>query len=275
MDDAGDIATVLHGTALEGRPVEEGLGGTFLIADIGPDELLDGWRAARGVMPVTGRWPVMTLPGDLYHEPEPSELEELDLASQTVDPWSVFRRWTDDEPMSEWRIQEYVTSFLGAELVQRVNKQLDAPVTAAVLDRWTYDTLLSDPALAARAHERFGWSVGTQNWYRPSEAQLVLLPTPSQWLTPGWVSYFGATGDDRRQALCAALRQWERRWGAELVASWGTMLQLVVSRQPAAGGQAWELAGQLKAVGGSLQVEHWILALAVSRSDAWFLHDRP
>jgi len=36
-----------------------------------------------------------------------------------------------------------------------------------------------------------------------------------------------------------------------------------------------ELAGQLKAVGGSLQMEQWMLALAVSRSDAWFLHDRP
>jgi hypothetical protein len=275
MDDAADIAAVLRGTALEGRPVGEGLGGTFLIAGIGPDDLLDAWRAARAVTPVTGRWPVMTLPDDLDYEPEPVELEELDLAARTVDPWSVFQPWTDDEPVSRSWIQDYVTSFLGADVVQRASGELDAPATRAALDRWTYDTLLSDPALAARGHERVGGLVGTQNWHRWPEAQLVFLPTASQWLTPGWFDYYGATCEDERRALCAALWQWERRWGAELVASWGTMLQLVVGRQPAAGEQAWELAGQLKAVGGSLQFEQWMLALAVSRSDAWFLHDRP
>ena len=135
--------------------------------------------------------------------------------------------------------------------------------------------LLSDPALVARGREWVESLVGTRNWHQVPEAQLVLLPTASPWLAPGWVSYFGATCDNGPQALCAALRQWENRWGAELVACWGTMLQFVVSRQPAPGEQAWELAGQLKAVGGSLQVEQCILALAVSRSDAWFLHDRP
>jgi len=275
MDDAGDIAAVLRGTALAGRRVEEGLGGTFLIAGIGPEELLDGWRAARAVTSSTGRWPVMTLPGALWHEPEPVELEELERAARTVDPWSVFRRWSVDEPLSEWRIEEYVSAFLGAEALQQAREQLDSPVTAAVLDRWTYDTVLSDPSLAARTREGVDWMVGTRNWHRVPEAQLVLLPTVSPWSAPGWISYFGAARDNGQQALCAALREWQRQWGAELVASWETMLQFVVGRQPAVGEPAWELAGQLKAVGGSLQMEQWMLALAVSRSDAWFLHDRP
>ena len=77
------------------------------------------------------------------------------------------------------------------------------------------------------------------------------------------------------EALAAAIREWEQQWGAELVASWGTMLQFVVSRQPNLGEQAWQLALQLLAVGGSLQSQSWELALAVTRSDAWFLHDRP
>jgi hypothetical protein len=112
----------------------------------------------------------------------------------------------------------------------------------------------------------------------------VLLPTPVQWLAPAWFNYWGAIskanridrgGDPGRDGLAAAIRQWEQQWGAELVASWGTMLQFVVSRRPALGEQAWQLALQHLAVGGSLQTPAWELALALTRSDAWFLHDRP
>jgi hypothetical protein len=71
------------------------------------------------------------------------------------------------------------------------------------------------------------------------------------------------------------MRQWEQRWGAALVAAWGTMLQFTAQRRPEPGPQAWKLAGQLMAVGGSLQCEQWQLAIALTRGDAWFLHDRP
>jgi hypothetical protein len=53
------------------------------------------------------------------------------------------------------------------------------------------------------------------------------------------------------------------------------MLQFVVGRQPALGEQAWQLALQHLAVGGSLLTPPWELALALTRSDAWFMHDRP
>jgi Domain of unknown function (DUF4253) len=122
-------------------------------------------------------------------------------------------------------------------------------------------------------------------------ASLVFLPgfdvsikPGAEKLAPAWLNYFGARektartdlGDDPgRKGLAAAIRQWEQQWGAELVASWGTMLQFVVARQPTLGEQAWELALQLLAVGGSLQSQSWELALAVTHSDAWFLHDRP
>jgi Domain of unknown function (DUF4253) len=77
------------------------------------------------------------------------------------------------------------------------------------------------------------------------------------------------------RGLAAAIRQWEQQRGAELVACWGTMLQFVVGRQPALGEQAWQLAVQQLAVGGSLQMPPWELALALTRSDAWFMHHRP
>jgi hypothetical protein len=144
---------------------------------------------------------------------------------------------------------------------------------------------LADPAALEQAWPRAAPYVGTRQWFTPRDgAQVVLLPTSTQWLAPAWLNYFGTTekaarvelGDDPgRKGLAAAIRQWEQQWGAELVASWGTMLQFVVGRRPALGEPAWQLALQHLAVGGSLQTPPWQLALALTRSDAWFLHDRP
>jgi hypothetical protein len=53
------------------------------------------------------------------------------------------------------------------------------------------------------------------------------------------------------------------------------MLEFFVSTPPDLGEQAWEVAGQLKAVGGSLDMDRWELALALTRSTAWLVHDRP
>jgi hypothetical protein len=39
------------------------------------------------------------------------------------------------------------------------------------------------------------------------------------------------------------MRQWDQRWGAALVAAWGTMLQFVAERRPEPGPHAWEVAG--------------------------------
>jgi len=275
MDDPEQIAAALRGTALQGHPVEEGLGGTFLVADVEPAQLLDAWRAARSATPTTGRWPVLTGVGELYVEPTDDDIAALEQAARTVDPWSVYRRWGADEPVSVDDLRLYVPSPPTVDLVARAARELTLPMTRAAVERWTWQTLLADPVLTEWGHRQSAWIVGTRTWYIPQEVQLVLLPTPKQWLAPAWIRYFGA-GDPRMwEALAAGIRLWEQQWGAELVACWATMLQFLVSRPPAAGEQAWQLAQQLKAVGGSLQMGPWQLAFAVTRSDAWFLHDRP
>ena len=275
MDDPEQIAAALRGTVLQGHPVEEGLGGTFLVAGVEPAQLLDAWRAARSVTPTTGRWPVLTGVGELYAEPTASDVAALEQAARTVDPWSVYRRWGADEPVSENDLRLYVPSTPGVDLAARAARELALPTSRAALERWTWQTLLADPVLTEWGHREAASLVGIRTWYTPSEVQLVLLPTPKQWLAPAWVSYFGAGDPQLWQALAAAFRLWEQRWGAELVACWATMLQFLVTRPPAAYEQAWQLAEQLKAVGGSLQMDRWQLAFAVTRSDAWFLHDRP
>ena len=272
---AGDIAAALRGSTLEGHPVEEGLGGTFLVQDVDPSRVLEAWQAAHAAISVTGRWPVFTLPGDLHHEPEPAELVELDRAARTLDPWSVYRRHGADEARDRQDVERYVEAFLGAEMVELALQRLPLPTTSHALQRWVYDTVLADPHLVAQAFSGYGHLVGTSRWHTWPEVQLVLLPTTAQWLAPAWVSYFGAARDNGYPAWAAAMRLWDQRWNAGLVAAWGTMLQFTAPRQPEPGPQAWDLAGQLMAVGGSLQCEQWQLAIVLARGDAWFLHDRP
>ncbi|GAA2634825.1 DUF4253 domain-containing protein [Paractinoplanes durhamensis] len=260
------IAAALRGTVLDGHAVEEGLGGTFLVDDVDPTDLVTSWQAARR----TGRHPVFTLPGDLDHEPEPAELASLDQSARTTDPWSVYRRADYQQ-----EVERYVAAFLGPGMVDRAVEQLPRPTTDAALQRWVYDTVLADPSPAARVAPGFAYLIGTKRWHTWPEVQLVLLPTTSSWLAPAWVNYFGAARPDGQAAWAAALWQWDQHWGAGLVAAWGTMLQLLTTRRPAPGDQAWQLAGQLLAVGGSLECEQWQLAIALTQDDAWFLHDRP
>jgi hypothetical protein len=275
VDDPDQVMVALRGSVLDGQVVEEGIGGTLLVADVDPDRLLDVWRAARSVVARTGRWPVLTGTGELDAEPSVAEVAALERAGRTVDPWLVFRRCRDEDPIGEDALGSYVPGLFGAELVARAAAELDLPTTGPVLERWIWRTLLVDPVLAERAHDSAASLVGTRTWFTPVQVQLVLLPTPTQWLAPAWVSYFGALDRQRIEGLAAAIRQWERLWGAELVACWGTMLQFVVARRPALDEQAWQLAEQILAVGGSLQMPPWQLAFALTRSDAWFLHDRP
>lgn len=269
------IAAAFHGTVLQDRPVEEGIGDTVIVDEVDPGRLLEAWRAARAVVPSTGRYPVFTLPGDLHHEPTPAEIDDLARAARAVDPWTVFRRHRDGHPMEPWRVESYVSAFLGAGGPPSAAGPPPAPASEPELDRWLYDTLLADPVLADHARRWYEPLVGTRTWHPVREVQLVLLPTTSPWLAPAWISYFGALRPGGPEAWAAAMRQWHQRWGAELVAVFSTTLHLVVARQPQPGPPAWELAGQLLALGGSLQHKQWQLAMAVARSDAWFLHDRP
>ncbi len=273
--DIEETAAALHGTALDGHRVEEGIGDTLILENIDPDHVLAAWRAARSVLPVTGRWPVFTGPGDLHWEPTDADVAQLAAAADAIDPWSVYRRYRGDSELDDWHVQDYVRAFLGHEVRELAAAELSAPMTQHELDRWTYERILADPALATAMQHKYASMATTERWHSMDAVQLVLLPTPKQWLAPAWIVYFGAARDQGYEAWAAAMMQWEQRWGAELVAAWGTMLQYVVTRRPAPGAEAWELAGQLLAVGGSLQMEQWQLASALTCGDAWFLHDRP
>ena len=275
LEDPEDVADVLHGTELDGLPVEEGLGDTLVITGLDPGRLLPAWQVARAALGRTGRWPVLTRIDEQWQD---VDAEQASSDMDAIDPWTIYR-WTGFNS----RIPPEEAHLWLPDFLDFPDPSLE--LSLATVERATWERLLADPVALDQAQRRADHLVGTGQWFTPpGGAQLVLLPTPVQWLAPAWLDYHGATekaarpdlGDDPgRRALAAAIREWEREWGAELVASWGTMLQFVTTRRPALGEPAWQLALQHLAVGGSLESPPWELALALTRSDAWFLHDRP
>ena len=66
--------------------------------------------------------------------------------------------------------------------------------------------------------------LGRGHWYDPESVILAFTPTSDSWMSSAWVSFHGALEPHRRAALAAVERDWHARWGAEVAASWGTML---------------------------------------------------
>ncbi|MFY1656075.1 hypothetical protein [Micromonospora sp. WMMD1274] len=120
------IATALRGTALQGHPVEEGPGHTFVVDDVDPGRLLDAWQAAHAAMPITGRWPVFTLPDGVAREPDGDELADLDQVARTLDPWSFYRRYGRDDVQDKEDVKRYVQAFLGDNMVTKAIEELTA-----------------------------------------------------------------------------------------------------------------------------------------------------
>ncbi len=67
-----------------------------------PSDVLTGWRAARGVMSLTGRRPVAVdgeEDANWFGEVGPAELAELETASLAPDPWHQrYYQWRGIQP---------------------------------------------------------------------------------------------------------------------------------------------------------------------------------
>jgi hypothetical protein len=264
----------LEGTVLAGSSAYEGPEGTLVISGIEPERLIQSWRAARSVIPQSGRWPIMVttefspLEDVIWDGPDRSDLADLDIAARRIDPWTYYDDVYEEPSISARHIDSYLQG-LPDDVTQDAIRELPVPTTISTLERWVYDRLLSEPQLVEPIQPRIERLAGVENWYQPDEVHVAFLPTNLSWLSPYWVG----AGD--RYWLSTVQWQWHDRRGAEIVADWGTMQQFLVSNPPEPGDQAWELAGQLKKVGSSLQDEQWLLALALPHANAWFLHDRP
>ncbi|GGM10248.1 DUF4253 domain-containing protein [Nakamurella endophytica] len=119
-------------------------------------------------------------------------------------------------------------------------------------------------------------------WLEPTgqPCALLLLPTDKTWRAAAQASYFGVHGWDaapestRESAFIATVHQWSDRYGAELVASWGTTLQFVATHPPAPTKPSNSQDNCSPSAAAS-RYRNATLATALMHTHFWFLHDRP
>jgi len=118
------------------------------------------------------------------------------------------------------------------------------------------------------------------SWYEPNDGMgIILLPTLNNSDALAYMSFFGAEGFGEAEKMMTVLQSWQQRFGAELVAHYGTILQFVVQHPPSTLEAAFQLAGEqymiapctLELPGITLR-EH---ARALLHTQRWFLHERP
>lgn len=293
--DADEIAGLLRGSLLEGRPVGSipipGESDDALAVPCSSDEVLLAWRCLRDVAAQTGRWPVVVAgwmgpvgPDLFYRAPfdhgvgADTSVSGIVARAGAIEPGEAIADlarvddgWDVSAELELARTRDLVGD---APRPDEVRHALGARPTHAELDQWLlgWEEAHGPPSLGPPTH---------LGWFEPTgmDVAVVLLPTAHGWMVPAYISFFGAEGPGGAEKLVAILRSWHGRYGAELVAHFGTMLEFVVSRPPRSLDEAWQLAREQELIAPcttalpGVPLRHHARAL-VGRS-TWFLHERP
>lgn len=119
---------------------------------------------------------------------------------------------------------------------------------------------------------------GRQERFDPDNAWLVLLPTPHSEEALAYLHWYGMERG-RADGFIALLRRWRERYGAELWAHYGTMLEFRVRQPPQdfdsalALAREHDLAAPCTLALPGISLRHHALGLV--GHGTWFLHERP
>ena len=294
--DRAQLEAMLEGAALVG-PVEAlelpAWGQTVLRLGLDPENVLAQWQAARALLPKSGRWPVATsaVPADRPAWRAGVKTHVPTGACQQSDESAVA---AGEEALAEMRAviaEQWPREPLAERLTYDLNATRGrcglAPSEADVLA-----ALPSDVSELALNRWLLGWEEDTPHGSEPvvddtylswftDAGWLTFLPTPCGSESLAYLDFWGEEGvpGATTSRLVAILELWSRRWGAELVAHWGTMLEFVVTRPPQSLEQALEVAEQHYVIAPDTLVLPGVPmrhhARALIGRDAWFLHERP
>lgn len=301
IDDPDDLAAMLDGP-LSGREVVSlDLPGTSrpVLAAVGdPGDVMGDWRAARALVPRTFRWPVV--------------VEGRITGATTAEDFILDLPW---RPISQILLDTHASPADA----DRAGALFDVPGAAVSLDRrvgWHLDRTrercgtaptpaelaaglgLADPE-AANEDDAERWLLAWEERHVPTvepetgrwnewheigpEPGCVLLFMPPD-DGPRVLAYLGFWAEEGIAGMSAArliriLDHWSSRYGAELVAHWGTMLQFSVAEPPGTLEEALALAAEHHAVApcttilpGMTRRDH---ARVLWKRTRWFLHERP
>jgi hypothetical protein len=305
-----DLASALSGTMLANRTIVDlpilDTGQSAYALAITPAEVEGAWRVAHGLLAQTGRAPlVVTCWGG---KAEAKGLEDVLRNEDMFDRWP-YEQCTrssaaNTSPAAILQAADNVdvAAFIDELAARRDNvrklhralgNQLESTGhlcgTAPTPEEVARASLDGRPL--ATEHDLDRWLLdwerdhgGTPDlqrdsleWFDPGVACLLFMPTQSSWDCLAYVHWWGMfAGAERYIALG---REWSRRYGGELVAHYGTMLQCLVSSPPATVEEAWELGRQHDLIAPctlalpGIRLRHY--AAALRGHDRWFLHERP
>jgi hypothetical protein len=296
IDETEQLRGVLEGTPLEAlsfqsTPVLD-TGLVAFEAETGEHDRYVMWRAARELVDVTGRWPLLVWEGapnlylrnvDTHGDPAaaaPAAILERGRAMSLADAIDKRRagRAGDERRYAvqewDWHVERELR-LTRARIGDRApsNSEVARIVGAPDLDRLTQ--LLFDveehhrPTTAREPHpDCVPW--------QDEERTLVLLPTSHGHEVPAFADYNICTGwqpGEGQAALIAALRSWDERFGAELMVNGFTWLHLRVARPPTDVSCAHLLARELRLFGLPDPEDRTHARDLIGRSD-WYLEYR-
>jgi len=276
--------------------------------EIAGDESITLWSAFRQSLEQTRRWPLLHACWGGPATPWAGTVENEDIFMRFPFASEAQRERADTSPAAIVAASEHATiepviathaTMMAETMLDELDYSLeataqrcgDAPalddVTAQLsageidgyvaLERWLLDWEIQHAAATYALKSEYD---GHRQWFEP-EGQahsLLLLPDMDGAAAPAFAHWYGAetVGTD---VVIAALRGWNGRYGAELVAHYGTMLHLNVARPPSTIEAAFDLALEQQAIapcttalpGVSLR-DH---ARSLIGAETWFLHERP
>ncbi len=316
IDNETDLRAILNKTALASAPVARinipNTPESAFVVRIAATDPLHSWAVMRELVAQTGRWPVLfTLWGrtdtwketvSLVEEVFSNRFEfgqelmrtkgrgdrpaDILAASITVDVESklqeIDRRcgeFDDLEEILPIYLEETRDRFGTApEVGEPVSFLLSEKIhSRAELQRWLFNWERQHCADALAIGEG---ELDYLQWFDSDSPSLVLLLMPSDrhWEIPAYLSWF-ASDSASSELVVALMREWHLRYGTELVAHHGTMLELTTSRLPSSPEEAFHLAWQQETIAQSTTSPAGVSlrdhARAMLKTNRWFLHARP
>jgi hypothetical protein len=291
-----ELAEVLAGTVLDGREIVPvslpQITDVMLAIPCAGLDALDAWHAARALRDITGRYPTITtaypdLVGVIrggYHPDKARSAADILREVDNVDVRAVLDGLIeldqDPDPVDLTRCQhdagETRRAVGHAPSAEQILAEVGPDADADAIDRWLLDWEIqhADP----RASEFIRNMVRRNPLHNRADTSgqrryVCLWPTAEPWQIAAHAAYYGADGMEA--GLCATLRAWERRYGAQLVGINGVEMYITVDSTPATIDEAWRLAADHIAWGRSYQGARRHLAEGLLDSPSWYFFERP
>jgi Domain of unknown function (DUF4253) len=280
---------------------------SVLVIELSPSEALTQWHLLRLLLQTTGRYPLISELDDMWgvlgdKPPDSSRVIEDERIAKILSD----SRWMDGNAELEtfWakhrrspRVSDDLFGWLdvpidrcGHILGNVLRRFGTAPSVDEVCALHNAGELRTDSdleyLLLKSEIDRFGptalspETTAYLDWLdfnEDSQYVAVLPPTNHSWEAFVYLGWYGA--EERPAAMAAALRGWHDRFGAELVCSFGTVLQLRTQRRPRDIDEAFQLAieqmnfvSDAPALHGVSLRDH---ARALLALDKWFLWAKP